>query len=175
MLALARRQGCTSLLLGNRRPSEVGTAFHSLAPQGLSWAHISGTRSRGRVITSGTQGLSLLLPARGEKVGMRGPLRESEPAETPPHRAEFWFSSVPRGPLPASGYRMHTFDSLHRLACKQDSSHFNDLPRMLAHTLVTEGASANPLDLSRFSRCVNPIALSGGGRRHLLRLRSKCR
>src|ERR1700731_3768787 len=43
--------------------------------------------------------------ACGEKVGMRGPLRESEPAETPPHRAEFWFSSVPRGPLPASGAR----------------------------------------------------------------------
>jgi tripartite-type tricarboxylate transporter receptor subunit TctC len=32
---------------------------------------------------------------------MRGPIRESEPVETPPHRAEFWFSRVPRGPLPA--------------------------------------------------------------------------
>src|SRR6202035_2314422 len=60
-------------------------------------------RLHGRL--SGAQGLSLLLPACGEKVGMRGPLRQSEPAETPPHRAEFWFSSVPRGPLPASGAR----------------------------------------------------------------------
>jgi len=30
----------------------------------------------------------LLLPARGEKVGMRGRSRESEPVETPPHQAE---------------------------------------------------------------------------------------
>jgi hypothetical protein len=36
---------------------------------------------------------------------MRGPFRESELAETPPHRAEIWFSSVPCGPLPASGPR----------------------------------------------------------------------
>jgi hypothetical protein len=36
---------------------------------------------------------------------MRGPLCESEPVETPPHQAEFWFSAVPRGPLPASGAR----------------------------------------------------------------------
>jgi hypothetical protein len=35
----------------------------------------------------------LLLPARGEKVGMRGRFRESELVEAPPHRAEFWFSS----------------------------------------------------------------------------------
>jgi hypothetical protein len=34
----------------------------------------------------------LLLPARGEKVGMRGRFRESELVETPPHRAEFCFS-----------------------------------------------------------------------------------
>src|ERR1700688_1467687 len=31
--------------------------------------------------------------------------RESELVETPPHRAEIWFSSVPCGPLPASGAR----------------------------------------------------------------------
>jgi tripartite-type tricarboxylate transporter receptor subunit TctC len=36
---------------------------------------------------------------------MRGPLRESELAEAPPHRAEFWFSVLPSGPLPASGAR----------------------------------------------------------------------
>jgi hypothetical protein len=50
------------------------------------------------------------LPACGERSTrearrVRGPLRESEPVETPPHRAEFWFSRVPRGPLPASGAR----------------------------------------------------------------------
>jgi hypothetical protein len=36
---------------------------------------------------------------------MRGRSRESEPVETPPHRAEFWFPSVPGDPLPASGAR----------------------------------------------------------------------
>src|SRR5260370_3566673 len=35
----------------------------------------------------------------------RGRGRESEPAETPPHRAEIGFSSVPCRPLPASGAR----------------------------------------------------------------------
>src|SRR6202790_4613164 len=32
---------------------------------------------------------------------MRGPLRETEPVETPPHRAEIGFSEVPCRPLPA--------------------------------------------------------------------------
>jgi hypothetical protein len=32
---------------------------------------------------------------------------------------------------------------------------------MLASTFFTEGAPANPLDLSRFSRCVNPITACG--------------
>jgi hypothetical protein len=36
---------------------------------------------------------------------MRGPFRESEPVEPPPHRAEFGFSLVPCGPLPARGAR----------------------------------------------------------------------
>jgi hypothetical protein len=36
---------------------------------------------------------------------MRGPSRESEPVETPPHRAEPWSSGVPYGPLPARGAR----------------------------------------------------------------------
>jgi hypothetical protein len=36
---------------------------------------------------------------------MRGPIRESELVESPPHRADFGFSSVPYGPLPASGAR----------------------------------------------------------------------
>jgi hypothetical protein len=36
---------------------------------------------------------------------MRGRSRESEPVETPPHRAELWFSSVPCRPLPARGAR----------------------------------------------------------------------
>ena len=36
---------------------------------------------------------------------MRGPSRESELVETPPHRAEFWFPSMPCCPLPASGAR----------------------------------------------------------------------
>jgi hypothetical protein len=36
---------------------------------------------------------------------MRGPLRESEPAETPPHQAESWFSPMPCRPLPARGAR----------------------------------------------------------------------
>jgi hypothetical protein len=40
-----------------------------------------------------------------EKVGMRERSRESELVETPPHRAEIWFFSVPCGPLPASGAR----------------------------------------------------------------------
>jgi hypothetical protein len=43
-----------------------------------------------------------------EKVGMRGRFREFEPlriVERPPHRAEFWFSVLPCGPLPASGAR----------------------------------------------------------------------
>ena len=39
---------------------------------------------------------------------MRGRFRESELVEAPPHQAEIWFSSVPCGPLPASGYRIHT-------------------------------------------------------------------
>jgi hypothetical protein len=30
---------------------------------------------------------------------MRGPFRESELLETPPHQAEFGFSVLPRGPL----------------------------------------------------------------------------
>ncbi len=36
---------------------------------------------------------------------MRGRFRESEPVETPPHRAEIWFSAVPCRPLPARGAR----------------------------------------------------------------------
>jgi hypothetical protein len=36
---------------------------------------------------------------------MRGPSRESERVETPPHRAEFLFSALPCRPLPASGAR----------------------------------------------------------------------
>jgi hypothetical protein len=36
---------------------------------------------------------------------MRGPIRESELVEAPPHRAEFLFSVVPCRPLPASGAR----------------------------------------------------------------------
>jgi tripartite-type tricarboxylate transporter receptor subunit TctC len=36
---------------------------------------------------------------------MRGRSRESELVEAPPHRAEFWFSFLPWGPLPASGAR----------------------------------------------------------------------
>jgi hypothetical protein len=36
---------------------------------------------------------------------MRGPHRESELVETPPHRAEFWFSPTGRDPLPARGAR----------------------------------------------------------------------
>src|SRR5260370_5220760 len=47
----------------------------------------------------------LLLPACGEKVGMRGRFRESKLVEAPPHRAEFWFSLSACGPLPASGAR----------------------------------------------------------------------
>jgi hypothetical protein len=43
---------------------------------------------------------------------MRGPFRESEPAETPPHRAEFRFSFVQCCPLPARGAR----DTLRRAA-----------------------------------------------------------
>jgi hypothetical protein len=35
---------------------------------------------------------------------MRGPPSESELVETP-HRAEFWSSFLPCGPLPASGVR----------------------------------------------------------------------
>ena len=64
-------------------------------------------------------------------------------------------------PRPACGYRMHTFDSLRRLTRKRDSSHFNEIAEMLASTFFTEGAPANPLDLSRFSRCVNPITAGG--------------
>src|SRR5579862_5386419 len=41
---------------------------------------------------SGRHDLSLLLPACGEKVGMRGRLRESEHMEKPPRRAEIGFS-----------------------------------------------------------------------------------
>jgi tripartite-type tricarboxylate transporter receptor subunit TctC len=40
-------------------------------------------------------------PACGERVGVRGPLRESELAEAPAHRAELWFSLTGLGPLPA--------------------------------------------------------------------------
>jgi hypothetical protein len=40
-----------------------------------------------------------------EKVGMRGPFRESELVETPPHRAESGISLAPCLPLPASGAR----------------------------------------------------------------------
>ena len=47
----------------------------------------------------------LLLPACGEKVGMRGRFRESELVETPPHRAEFWFTLGACCPLPARGAR----------------------------------------------------------------------
>src|SRR5437879_914842 len=47
----------------------------------------------------------LLLPARGEKVGMRGRFRESEPVEAPPHRAEIRFSLGTFSPLFASGAR----------------------------------------------------------------------
>ena len=36
---------------------------------------------------------------------MRGRFRESELVETPPHQAEFEFSVLPRGPLPARGAR----------------------------------------------------------------------
>src|ERR1700731_2420624 len=92
---------------------------------------------------------------------MRGRCRESEPVEAPPHRAELGFSFLPCCPLPAGGYRMHTFDSLRRLPCKRDSSHFNEIAETLASTFFTEGAPANPLDLSRFSRCVNPITACG--------------
>ena len=47
----------------------------------------------------------LLLPACGEKVGMRGRFRESELVEAPPHRAEFSFSLGACRPLPATGAR----------------------------------------------------------------------
>jgi hypothetical protein len=46
----------------------------------------------------------LLLPACREKVGI-GRYRESEAVETPPHQAEIGISSLPCGPLPASGAR----------------------------------------------------------------------
>jgi tripartite-type tricarboxylate transporter receptor subunit TctC len=38
-------------------------------------------------------------PACGERVGVRGPLRESERVEATPHRAESWTSFLPGGPL----------------------------------------------------------------------------
>src|SRR5260370_37212312 len=50
-------------------------------------------------------GRSRIDPTSAEKVGMRGRFRESERVETPPHRAEFWFSLGACGPLPASGAR----------------------------------------------------------------------
>jgi hypothetical protein len=71
----------------------------------MSYGRILNGKSCIRAPILGTQSLSLLLPARGEKVGMRGRRRESEPAETPPHRAEFRFSSLLLGPLPARGAR----------------------------------------------------------------------
>jgi hypothetical protein len=36
---------------------------------------------------------------------MKGPFRKSELLETPPHRAEIGFSSLPCRPLPARGAR----------------------------------------------------------------------
>src|ERR1700721_2883187 len=51
------------------------------------------------------QGVYARLRRAMERVGVRGPFRVSELAETPPHRAEFWLSSLPRFPLPARGAR----------------------------------------------------------------------
>jgi hypothetical protein len=87
-------------------------AAYSTAPVRTRRYLRAANRRRCRLDCSGTQGLSLLLPAchQGvyarlrramEKVGMRGRFRESERVETPPHRAEFLFSAVPCCPLPA--------------------------------------------------------------------------
>jgi len=57
-------------------------------------------------------------PACGERsdreaIRVRGPLRESELAETPPHHAEIGFSLGARGPLPARGARERAaFDAI---------------------------------------------------------------
>src|SRR6202035_370518 len=48
------------------------------------------------------QGVYARLRRAMEKVGMRGRFRESELVETPPHRAEFWFSTVPVALSPQS-------------------------------------------------------------------------
>src|ERR1700693_2633685 len=67
-------------------------------------SHVSRAQC-GLLLLACHEGVYARLRRAMEKVGMRGPLRESELVETPPHRAEFGFSPVPCGPLPARGAR----------------------------------------------------------------------
>jgi hypothetical protein len=102
-----------------RRPCRISASHWDGVSSGwrviaaaAGYTRCSAEATRGRTISHTAGQCGLLLPAchQGvyarlrramEKVGMRGRFRESELVETPPHRAEFGFSPLPRGPLPA--------------------------------------------------------------------------
>src|ERR1700676_5758525 len=67
--------------------------------------------------------------------------------------------------LPLEGYGMHTSDSLFVASGVKSVSHQNHLDRMWQLVMAHRGCLDNPLKESRFSRCVNPLALEGEGRR----------
>jgi hypothetical protein len=85
--------------------------------------------------------LSAPLPASGERsdreaIRVRGPLRESEPAEAPPHQAEIGSSLTmrnTRNPLPASGARDSSPDPIHCICI--DPAHVARVWPLVSHLI----------------------------------------
>ena len=54
---------------------------------------------------------------------------------------------------------MHTSDSIYSISATKNVSHQSHLLRLRQYLMAQSGYSANPLKKSRFSKCVNLIAL----------------
>jgi hypothetical protein len=83
------------------------------------------------------------LAARGERSTrearrVRGRFRESELVEAPPHRAEFWSSFLPCGPLPASGARCAATPGNRSKRQSHDTSASNRMRSTAPHVIGNE-------------------------------------
>src|ERR1700686_2406247 len=97
-----RNDHSTSAMIGAKRALCMNFAPRVVTPTPVS--HLAQANC-GLLLPARHQGVYARLRRAMEKVGMSGRLRGSELVETPPDRAEIWFSLGACCPLPAGGAR----------------------------------------------------------------------